>query len=81
MAAILGEETKSATDIPGVNASQAPFVRFAIGDRGFTFTLYVAVTPAADGGLVQQELRMRAIRRLRKDGVKLAEPNPFAKKA
>jgi small-conductance mechanosensitive channel len=81
VAAILGEEAKSATDLPGVDAGQPPFVRFAIGDRGLTFTLYVAVTPAADGGLVQQELRMRAIRRLRKDGVKLAEPNPFAKKA
>ena len=36
--AILGEEMKGATDIPGVDASQSPFVRFAIGDRGFTFT-------------------------------------------
>jgi small-conductance mechanosensitive channel len=79
--AILGEEVKSATDLPGVDASQKPFVRFAIGDRGFTFSLYVTVTPTADGGLVQQELRMRAIRRLREEGVKLAEPNPFAKKA
>jgi small-conductance mechanosensitive channel len=74
----LGEEMKRATDIPGVDASQAPFVRFAIGDRGFVFTLYVTVTPTADGGLVQQELRKRALVRLRTDGVRLADPNPFA---
>lgn len=78
--ALLSEELKGAIDIPGVNASQAPFVRFGIGDRGFTFSLYVTVTPMADGGLVQQELRKRAIARLRKDGVRLADPNPFARK-
>jgi small-conductance mechanosensitive channel len=81
VSAILEEETKGAIDLPGVDKSQAPFVRFSIGDRGFTFTLYLAVTPVGDGGLVQQELRKRAIRRLRKEGVALAEPNPFAKKA
>jgi small-conductance mechanosensitive channel len=74
---ILGEEIKRATDISGVDASQAPFVRFGIGDRGFVFTLYVTVTPAADGSLVQQELRKRAIARLRADAVRLADPIPF----
>ena len=78
--ALLTEEAKGATDIPGVDASQSPFVRFAIGDRGFTFTLYCTVAPTADGGLVQQELRKRAVSRLRKAGMKLAEPNPFAKR-
>jgi small-conductance mechanosensitive channel len=77
----LESEVKGALDIAGVEKSQAPFVRFALGDRGFTFTMYVTVTPIADGGLVQQEIRRRAIARLRQDGVKLAEPNPFAKRA
>jgi small-conductance mechanosensitive channel len=79
--ALFAEEAKRATDIPGVDASQAPFVRFGIGDRGLTFTLYVTVTPTADGGLVQQELRKRAIAGLAAQGVPLAEPNPFAKRA
>ncbi len=79
--ALLGEEVKRATDIAGVDASQAPFARFGLGDRGLLFTLYVAVTPVADGGLVQQEIRKRALARLRVEGVRLAEPNPFAKRA
>jgi small-conductance mechanosensitive channel len=78
---MLGEELARSVDLPGVDASQKPFVRFAIGDRGFTFTLYVTVSPTADGGLVQQELRKRAIARLRRDGVKLADPNPLARRA
>ncbi len=77
--ALLGAEMKSATGIAGVDSSVGPFVRFSIGDRGLTFTLYVQVTPGADGGLVQQELRRRAIARLRAAGIGLAEPNPFAK--
>jgi small-conductance mechanosensitive channel len=79
--ALLEEEAKRAVDIAGVDATQKPFVRFAIGDRGLSFTLYVTVSPSADGGLVQQEIRKRAIATLRTEGVKLAEPNPFAKKS
>ncbi len=78
--AALASEVKGALDVPGVDQSQAPFVRFALGDRGLTFTMYLTIAPTADGGLVQQELRRRAIVRLRHDGVKLAEPNPFAKR-
>ena len=78
--ALLGEEANGATEIAGVDASQKPFVRFGIGDRGLVFTLYTTVSPTADGGLVQQELRKRAIARLRGEGVKLAEPNPFVKR-
>ena len=77
----LEDEMKTALEIAGVAQGQTPFVRFALGDRGLTFTLYVTVTPSADGGLVQQELRKRALSRLRHEGVKLAEPNPFAKRA
>jgi small-conductance mechanosensitive channel len=76
----LEQELKGALEIPGVEPTPAPVVRFTFGDRGLTFTLYVTVTPAADGGLVQQELRRRAIARLRGEGVKLAEPNPFVKR-
>ena len=78
--ALFAEEAKGAKDIPGVDGSQAPFVRFAIGDRGLAFTIYVTVAPTADGGLVQQELRKRAIARLAREGVALAEPNPLAKR-
>ena len=63
----LDEELKGATDVPGIDQSQKPFVRFVLGDRGFTFTLYCTVTPAADGGFVQQEVRKRAIARLRRE--------------
>ena len=77
--ALLGDEASRAKEIAGVDPSQSAFVRFAIGDRGLTFTLYVTIAPTGDGGLVQQELRKRAILRLRREGVALAEPNPFAK--
>jgi small-conductance mechanosensitive channel len=78
--ALLADELKKAADLPGMDATAAPFVRLAIGDRGLTFTLYCTVLPTADGGLVQQELRKRAIARLRREGLQLAEPNPFAKR-
>jgi small-conductance mechanosensitive channel len=78
--AALTDEVKTAIDIPGVDRSQAPFLRFSIDDRGLAFTLYTLIAPSADGGLVQQELRKRAIARLRRDGIALAAPNPFVKK-
>jgi small-conductance mechanosensitive channel len=78
--AVLGDEVKRATEIAGVDASQIPFVRFGIGDRGLLFTLYTTVSPTADGSLVQQELRKRALARLRGEGIRLAEPNPFVKR-
>jgi small-conductance mechanosensitive channel len=77
---LLGEETARAKEIAGVDPSQTPFVRLAIGDRGLVFTLYVTILPTGDSGLVQQELRKRAIVRLRGAGVELAEPNPFARR-
>jgi len=77
----LADEVKTATEIPGVDRSQAPFLRFSLDDRGLAFTLYTTVAPNADGGLVQQEIRKRAIARLRRDGIALAPPNPFAKKS
>jgi hypothetical protein len=76
---MLDEVVKAAPSIPGTDGTQAPYVRFAIGERGFSYTLYVTVTRAADGSLVQQELRKRALQRLRQGGVRLAEPNPFVK--
>jgi small-conductance mechanosensitive channel len=79
--ATLVEEAKGATDVKGVDASQAPFVRMSLDERGLTFTLYVTVTASADGSFVQQELRKRALARLRREGVQLAPPYPFAKKA
>jgi small-conductance mechanosensitive channel len=79
--AALADEVKTATEIPGVDRSQTPFLRFSLDDRGLAFTLYTAVAPNADGGLVQQEIRKRAIARLRRDGIALAPPNPFVKKS
>jgi small-conductance mechanosensitive channel len=76
---LLEDVAKGSADIAGVDTSQKPFVRLSIGDRGLTFTLYVTVTPSGDGGLVQQELRKRAIARLRATGLDLAEPNPFVR--
>jgi small-conductance mechanosensitive channel len=78
--AALADDVKGAIEIPGVDRSQSPFLRFALDDRGLAFTLYVTIAPTADGGLVQQELRKRALVRLRRDGIALAPPNPFAKK-
>jgi small-conductance mechanosensitive channel len=77
--AALTDVAKGATDIAGVEAKPAPFVRFSLDDRGLAFTLYVTVGEGADGGLVQQELRKRAIDRLRRDTIALAPVNPFAK--
>ena len=74
----LGEELEQAKSVAGIDPNSSTFVRFGLGDRGLLFTLYCTVLSTADGGLVQQELRKRAISRLRRDGVKLAEPNPFA---
>jgi small-conductance mechanosensitive channel len=78
--ALLDGELQSIGDVAGVDPSAKPFVRFELGDRGLRFTLYVTVTASADGSLVQQELRRRAVSRLRREGVRLAEPNPFVKR-
>jgi small-conductance mechanosensitive channel len=76
--AMLDEVIAKAGDIPGVDPAAKPFVRFGLGDRGLVFTLYVTVRSNGDGGLVQQELRRRALGRLRTEHVTLAEPNPFS---
>ena len=75
--ALLGDVARSSSDLPGVDDKPAPFVRLSLDDRGLAFTLYVAVKPTGDGGLVQQELRKRAIAKLKGAGVALAAPNPF----
>ncbi len=77
--AALKDVVQGALDIAGVEAQPVPFVRFSLDDRGLAFTLYVTVRETADGGLVQQELRKRAIERLRHDQIALASVNPFAK--
>lgn len=78
--AALADVASTATDIAGVEVKPEPFVRFSLDDRGLAFTLYVTVSETADGSLVQQELRKRAIDRLRRDAIALAPVNPFAKK-
>jgi len=78
--AAMRDVAKAATDIAGIDAQPAPFVRFSLDDRGLAFTLYVTVSESADGGLIQQELRKRAIDRLRRDQIALAPVNPFTKK-
>jgi small-conductance mechanosensitive channel len=74
--ALLSEAMKESTDIVGVDAKTAPFVRFGPDARGLTFSLHVTVTETADVGLVQQEILGRAISRLRANGVALAKPFP-----
>jgi small-conductance mechanosensitive channel len=76
---ILDAVIATSGDIPGVDAATKPFVRMGIGDRGLVFTLYVTVLSTGDGGLVQQELRRRAIARLKAEKVSLAEPVPWPK--
>jgi small-conductance mechanosensitive channel len=80
VADLMEQEAATALDIAGTDPKQKPFVRFAVGDRGLAFTLYAQILPTTDGSLVQQEIRKRAIARLRAAGVKLAEPNPFVKR-
>jgi small-conductance mechanosensitive channel len=80
VSAILADEVKQASAIAGVDPSQAPFLRFTLGDRGLVFTLYVTIVETADGSLVQQALRTRAIQRLRAEGVALAEPVSLVKR-
>lgn len=75
--AILTEVALATTDVKGVVANPTPFVRFTLDDRGLAFTLYVTVSDTADGGLVQQEVRKRAIDRLRRNQISLAPINPF----
>jgi small-conductance mechanosensitive channel len=79
--AALQDVAKTASDIAGVDAKPAPFVRFALDNRGLAFTIYVTIRETADGGLVQQEIRKRAFARLRRDQIALAPVNPFANKA
>jgi small-conductance mechanosensitive channel len=78
---VLVDVATGATDIAGVEAKPAPFVRFSLDDRGLAFTVYVTLNASADPGLVQQELRKRAIDRLRRNGIPLAPVNPFTKTA
>lgn len=76
--AALKDVVTGATNITGVDPRQAPFVRFALDDRGLDFTLYVTIRETADSGLVQQELQKRVIERLHQDKIALAPVNPFA---
>ena len=80
IARILGEEAPHIVDTEGVKKGAAPVVRFApgVGDRGLAFTIYCTIDPGTDATFVQQELRKRVIARLRREGIKLADPNPLA---
>jgi len=72
--AVLDDVAKGSIDLPGVQAKPAPYLRMAFDERGLAFTVYVTVDEQADTGFVQQELRKRALERLRKEGIKLAPP-------
>jgi len=76
--AALSEVVGAATDIEGIEAEPKPALRFTFDDRGLAFTLYVTISRTADAALVQQELRKRALERLRRDKIPLAALNPFA---
>jgi small-conductance mechanosensitive channel len=76
---LMRQVVEATGDIAGIDATSKPFVRFAFGDRGLVFTLTVMATRAADPSLVQQEVRRRALEKLRDAKVALAEPVPWLK--
>ena len=80
---VLADEVSGATSIAGVSSTARPFVRFApgIGARGLAFTISCTIAPDTDGGLVQEQLLLRVIARLRREGFALADPNPVSSMA
>lgn len=73
---LVDEATKAATDVPGLLAEPAPFVRFipGFGDHSLDFTLICRVASFVDQYLVQHELRKRILRRFRAEGIEIPFP-------
>jgi small-conductance mechanosensitive channel len=80
---ILSDEATRAKDIAGIDTTAAITVRLAPGqtDRGLVFTVYLTIKPETDASFVQQELRKRILPRLRSEGIGLASPVGFVRRA
>lgn len=73
---LIEEAIRGASEIPGLLAEPAPFVRFipGFGDYSLDFTLICQVSEFVDQYLVQHELRKRIFRRFRKEGIEIPFP-------
>ena len=75
--AILVEEaTLASSEVPGLLAEPAPFIRFipGFGESSLDFTLIVQVSEFVDQYLAQHELRKRIFARFQKEGVEIPFP-------
>jgi small-conductance mechanosensitive channel len=73
---LVEEAKKGATDIPGLLADPAPFVRFipGFGDSSLDFTLICQVAEFTDQYLAQHELRKRIFKRFKEEGIEIPFP-------
>ncbi len=73
---LVDEATRAATEVPGLLADPAPFVRFipGFGEYALQFTLICQVATFVDQYTVQHELRKRLLRRLRREGIEIPFP-------
>lgn len=73
---LMEEAKKAASEIEGLLAEPAPFVRFipGFGDSSLNFTLICQVREFVDQYLVQHELRHRIFERFKKEGIEIPFP-------
>lgn len=73
---LIEEATRGASEIPGLLAEPAPFVRFipGFGDSSLNFTLICQVGEFVDQYFVQHELRHRIFERFKKEGIEIPFP-------
>jgi small-conductance mechanosensitive channel len=73
---LVEEAKKGSSDIPGLLAEPAPFVRFipGFGDSSLDFTLICQVAEFTDQYLAQHELRKRIFKRFREEGIEIPFP-------
>jgi len=73
---LIEEAILGASEIPGLLAEPAPFVRFipGFGDSSLDFTLICQVSEFVDQYLAQHELRKRIFKRFRREGIEIPFP-------
>ncbi|MBI5968864.1 MAG: mechanosensitive ion channel family protein [Deltaproteobacteria bacterium] len=73
---LIEEATRAASEVEGLLADPAPFVRFipGFGDSSLNFTLICQVREFVDQYFVQHELRHRILERFKKEGVEIPFP-------
>ncbi len=73
---LIEEAKKGASDIPGLLAEPAPFVRFipGFGESSLNFTLICQVAEFVDQYLAQHELRKRIFKRFHAAGIEIPFP-------